>query len=94
MRKFGNDAPEFMEFMLGDSEEVYKLPLAGSLPMETLIEMQEAVDKGETAAMRFQLELLRRYIGDAASTLNAVDVRDIYKEWTKESASQGAEAGE
>ena len=94
MRKFGTDAPEFMTFKLGDSDEVYKLPLAGSLPMETLIEMQEAVERGETAAMRFQLELLRRYIGDAASTLSAVDVRDIYNEWTRESASQGAEAGE
>ena len=36
MRKFGTDAPEFLEFTLGDSEKVYKMPLAASMPMDML----------------------------------------------------------
>ena len=49
MRKFGNDVPRFMAFTLGDGEEVYKLPLAASMPMETLLELQEAADDGADA---------------------------------------------
>lgn len=94
MRKFGKDAPEFMAFTLGDDETVHQLPLAASLPMETLIELQEASEKDGTAALRYQMGLLRRYIGDAADGLTASDVAAIYQAWTEESAEVGAEAGE
>jgi hypothetical protein len=94
MRKFGNDAPQFMAFTLGDGEDVYKVPLAASMPMETLLELQEAADEGGTKALRFQVELLRRYIGDAVDSLTAGDVSAIYAAWNEESAESGAEAGE
>ena len=94
MRKFGTDAPEFMAFTLGDGETVYKLPLAASLPMPTLIEMDDAAAKGDAEALRFQFELLRRYIGDAADGLTGGDVRAIYQAWNEESLNQGATPGE
>lgn len=94
MRKFGNDAPQFMAFTLGDGEEVYKVPLAASMPMDTLLELYDASDEGGTRALKFQVELLRRYIGDAVDALTAGDVSAIYAAWNEESAKSGAEAGE
>lgn len=94
MRKFGNDALEFMAFTLGDDETVYELPLAASLPFETLIELQDASDKGGAESMRCQMALLRRYMGDAAGELTAAQVTEIYRAWTEESAKFGATAGE
>ena len=94
MRKFGTDAPEFMEFTLGGSENVYRMPLAASMPMDTLIELQEATAKGGAESLRFQMNLLRRYIGDAADTLTASAMTEIYTAWNEESAKVGADAGE
>jgi hypothetical protein len=92
MRKFGTDAPEFLSFTLGDDDTVYNLPLAASLPMSTLLDLQEAAAKGE--AERYQLELLRTYIGDKVDSLTVADVTAIYQAWNEESAKQGATAGE
>lgn len=94
MRKFGTDAPQFMEFTLGGSEKVYSIPLAASMPMDTLIELQEAAAKGGPESLRFQMELLRRYIGDAADTLTAGAMTEIYSAWNEESAKTGATLGE
>ena len=94
MRKFGTDAPEFMEFTLGDDETVHRLPLAASMPMQTLIELQEASAKGSAATLKYQMGLLRRYIGDVADELKAEDFRAIFDAWALESAKQGATAGE
>ena len=94
VRKFGTDSPKFLAFTLGDSDEVYKLPLAASLPMDTLVEMREAADSSEAAAMRFQMELLHTYIGDAANGLTAGDVNDIFTAWNEDSAAAGATSGE
>lgn len=94
MRKFGKDAPEFLEFTLGDSKTVHKLPLAASMPMDTLIEFQEATAKGGAESLKFQMDLLRRYIGDAADTLTAGDMTAIYSAWNEESAKVGASVGE
>lgn len=94
MRKFGKDAPEFMAFTLGDDETVHKLPLAASLPLETLIDLQDAADKGGAVALRYQLDLLSRYIGDAADGLTAGQVAEIYDAWNEESATSGATVGE
>lgn len=94
MRKFGTDAPEFMEFTLGGGETVYKLPLAAGLPMDTVIELQEASEKGGAAALRYQMDLLRRYMGPDVEALTVGQVREIYSAWTEESARAGATPGE
>lgn len=94
MRKFGVDAPEFLAFTLGDSEEVYKIPLAASMPMTTLLELSEAAAKGDAESMRFQLDLLRRYIGERADDLTAGEVGEIFAAWNEESVGQGATVGE
>ena len=95
MRKFGTDKPELMSFKLGDSEKVYTIPLAASMPAVILQEMQKVSSKGEGEVFDFQLDLIRKYIGDkAADTLTAGDVRDIMNAWAEESTQQGAEVGE
>jgi len=94
MRHFGKDVPQHLEFTLGDSETVHRLPLAANMPLEELCELQEAANVGGTTVLRFQVELLRRYIGEAADGLSAGDVNAIYTAWNEESAKQGATAGE
>lgn len=95
MRKFGKDKPELMAFTLGDSEKVYTIPLAASMPATLILEMQESYKGGNEAAFKFQLELLRKYIGDeAVDQLTAQDVRDIIDAWADESSKQGATPGE
>ena len=94
MRKFGTDKPELMSFTLGDSDKVYTIPLAASMPAVILEEMQDISAKGEGELFRFQLALIRKYIGEAADTLTAGDVRDIINAWAEESVKQGAEVGE
>lgn len=93
MRKFGTDKPDLMEFQIGDSDKIYTMPLAASLPAKLLVEMGELGDN-DTEAFKFQYKLLKRYIGDAADDLTAGDVRDIIAEWYKESEKQGADVGE
>ena len=94
MRKFGKDKPELMAFTIGDSKKVHKIPLAASMPATTMMELSEAQKEGEAATLRYQLELLERYIGDVAGKLTAGDVRDIFNAWVEESMNQGAEPGE
>ena len=94
MRTFSNDAPEFMAFRLEDGGEVYELPLAASLPMTVLVEMGEAAANGDAAALKCQLGLLRRYMGDAVDEVTAGQVRDIFAAWNEESSKQGATPGE
>lgn len=94
MRKFGTDKPEVMSFTLGNSKKVYNLPLASSLPISTVTEMQKASEEGDYAMFEFQLKLLRQYVGDVIDTLTAGDVRDIFIAWNEESSKQGADAGE
>ena len=93
MRKFGKDKPELMAFQIGDSEKVYTIPLAASMPASVLIEMGK-VTNDETKLFEYQYGILRRYIGEAADELTAGDVRDIMNAWYEESAKQGAEVGE
>ena len=94
MRKFGTDKPEFMAFTLGDAKKVYKIPLAASMPADAILKLQEAYNEGAAAAFRYQLDLLRKYMGDAVEKLTAGDISDIYKAWEEESGTQGAEPGE
>ena len=93
MRKFGTDRPELMEFQLGDSDKIYAIPLAASMPAKTLVEMSELGNDDEKI-FKFQFDLIKRYVGEAADELTAGDVRDIMNAWYKESAGQGAEVGE
>ncbi|MBR2837773.1 MAG: hypothetical protein IKE55_03215 [Kiritimatiellae bacterium] len=94
MRSFGKDAPEFLAFTIGDSGDVHRFPLAASMSVEELCELQDAANVGGATALRFQVELLRRHIGEAADGLTAGDVAAIYEAWNEESARQGATAGE
>ena len=94
MRNFANGAPEYMEFTLGDSKKVHRLPLASSLPMSTLIELRDASRLGDTDLLRLQVGLLREYMGEVADTLTAAQVMDIYAAWNEESANAGATLGE
>ena len=55
--------------------------------------MSEVADD-ESKVFKFQFELLKRYIGEAADNLTAGDIRDIMNAWYKESADQGVEVGE
>lgn len=94
MRKFGTDKPDLLQFQLGDSDKVYTIPLAASMPANELIEMGE-VENNNTEAFKFQYRLLKKYIGDAADTLTAGDVRDIFQAWREASeGEQGADVGE
>ena len=98
MRKFGNDAPEFMSFTLGTSKKVYKMPLAASMPMSVALRFAEIAALDEEAqgaeSLRLQLDLLRRYIGDEADELTSAQVAEIFTAWAEESEAQGATPGE
>lgn len=94
MRKFGNDSPEFLSFQLGDDEKVYKIPLAASMPISVLVGMGDAAAKGDHETMRYQLEVLKRYMGEDADNLTAGQMGEIFSAWVEESNKQGAEPGE
>lgn len=98
MRKFGNDAPEFMSFTLGSSKKVHKLPLAASMPMSVAVRFAEIAamdgDAQGAESAKLQLELLRRYVGDEADDLTSAQVAEIFEAWAEESNDQGATPGE
>jgi hypothetical protein len=93
MRKFGTDSPELMRFQLGDSDKVYTMPLAASLPSKFLVEMEE-IEDNNVEAFKFQLKVLKTYIGDVADELTAKDIGEIFTAWYEESEKQGADVGE
>lgn len=86
MRKFGTDAPEFFVFQIEGSEEVYKIPLAASMPSKVLLDL-----RGDFAS---QVEMLRKYMGDIVDEISATTLSDILKAWSEESRGQGASVGE
>lgn len=95
MRKFGTDKPEFMAFTMGEAKKVYKIPLSASMLAEELVELQEAYNEGDAAVLRYQLKLLKKYMGDsAADKLTTGDMKKIFDAWAEESTKQGAEPGE
>ena len=99
MRKFGTQTPEVMEFTLGNSKKVHRLPLAASMPMATSLRFAEvaAMPDGEAknlAAARLQFEMLREHIGEAADTLTTDQVAEVFEAWGQLSSEQGADAGE
>lgn len=92
MRRFGQEAKEFFEFQLEGSEVIYKIPLAGSMPISILLEMQEADASGDGFAV--QMDMLRKYMGDAVNELTATMAAQILQAWAEESKGQGATVGE
>ena len=88
-----------MEFTLGKSKKVYKLPLAASMPMGTLKRMTaiasiEGEEQQGAAALELEFDILREYIGEAADKLTGKEVNEIFTAWREESDKQGASAGE
>lgn len=94
MRKFGKDKPELMSFTFGDSEKVYSIPLAASVPAPTILEMNDEYKKGEMEAFAWQVKFLRTYVGELVDEMTTGDIKDIFDAWMAESSGQGAEVGE
>ena len=86
MRKFTTDAPEFFVFQLEDSEEVYKIPVAASMPYKTLYLTRNG--------FAGQVEMLRAYMGDVVDELTAGVLTEILEGWSDEGRKQGASPGE
>ena len=86
MRTFGNDKPEFFVFQIEGSEEVYKIPLAASMPSKILL--------GLRGDFESQIEMLRKYMGDIVDDIPATTLSEILKAWSEESRGQGASVGE
>ena len=92
MRSFGKDAPEFFCFQITGDKKVYKVPLAASMPYSLLKKMQKA--GGDEEKFDAQVEMLRKYMGDAVDELDAMTLGNILKAWAEASNKQGAEVGE
>ena len=89
MRTFSTDAPEFFAFKIEGSEEIRKIPLAGSMNNRELLSFE---DTG--GDYRKQVEWLRRFIGDVVYELDPATTAAVMKAWMKESAKPGASVGE
>ena len=89
MRTFSTDAPEFFAFKIEGSEEIKKIPLAGSMNNRDLLDFE---DTG--GDYRKQVEGLRRFIGDAIYELDPATTAAVMKAWMEESAKTGASVGE
>ena len=92
MRKFGKDAPELFSFQLQGDKNVYKIPLASSMPYSLLRKMYK--HQGDEDEFDVQVEILRKYMGDVVDELDATTLSDILKAWGEASREQGAEVGE
>ena len=89
MRTFSTDAPEFFVFKIEGSEEIRKIPLAGSMNNRDLLDFE---DTG--GDYRKQVEWLRRFIGDAIYELDPATTAAVMKAWMEESTKTGASVGE
>lgn len=89
MRTFSTDAPEFFAFKIEGSEEIRKIPLAGSMNNRDLLSFE---DTG--GDYRKQVEWLRRFIGDVVYELDPATTAAVMKAWMEESAKPGASVGE
>lgn len=89
MRRFATDAPEFFLFQLGDDETVYKIPLAASMTIGDLKDLDASGND-----FLAQVNWLSKFIGDTVNDLTVGDVSGILKAWREESYGQGASVGE
>lgn len=89
MKKFVQDATEFFCFELEGSDEIHKIPLAGSMQNRD-IKAFEATNGNYSA----QVEWLRGIIGDVVDDLTIKTTKDIILSWMECSQDQGATVGE
>lgn len=99
MLNFGTDKQEYLEFTLGTSKKVHKLPLAASMPLKWAREfsaLNGIVDEEERASMALDIEtrMLTEYVGDKAEDLPVSTVGEIFAAWGKANEEQGADLGE
>jgi hypothetical protein len=97
MRNFGSKIPKYMEFTLFEEDEVYKVPLIGSMKPKEILHMQKdmkAIGKTEESQLEYELDFFRKYIGDAVDELSMSDLGELWQAWLKESSSNGATVGE
>lgn len=92
MRRFGQEKKEYFEFQIEGSDVIYKIPLAASMPVSTLLSMRDGDAEGK--GFEAQMEMLRKYMGDGVDQLTATMASDILKAWGEESREQGASVGE
>lgn len=93
MRHFGRKIPQYMEFTLGDSETIYKMPLAASMSADMVEKYEPAFTAGDRR-FQAQVDMLRDFLGDIAGTLTSEEVAEILTAWAEESLSQGVSVGE
>lgn len=86
MRQFTKDAPDLFIFQIEGSEKTYKIPLAASMPVKTLMKMQYGLEG--------QVEILEKYMGSDIDELTVTEVTAILKAWSDASTNQGASVGE
>lgn len=86
-----------MEFTLGKSKKVYKIPLAAHLPIDVIAEFRQfanADDLSDFDALTFEIKFLRRFMGDVVDTLTADTVAKIFEAWREECENDGQPVGE
>lgn len=98
-RRFGTDAPQMLDFKLGDGSKVYHIPLAGSMPMRLMQRFAEIAGLPEAAqnaeALGIQLDILAQYCGqEVADTVSAETCNAIFEAWQEASEEAGEPAGE
>lgn len=91
MRTFSKSKIEYFEFQLEGDNAVYKIPLASSMPF-SLIEKMSGVEGDDS--IKLQMEILRKYMGDAADELTIGMMADIISAWSEASTAAGASLGE
>ena len=89
MRSFANDAPEFLEFTFGDSDKVYKIPLASSMENKMIKDFNACGENYDK-----QVEWLRGIIGDVVDQMTSKTVLQVMQAWFDESSANGAGVGE
>ena len=100
MRKFGTDAPELFQFQLEGSDEVYAIPLLGSMPLSVsmlLVDAEKAPtpEARQSATFEAEVAIVRRYCGeDVLDSISSATVGEIVSAWLEASGVEGATAGE
>lgn len=91
MRTFGTDSPQFFAFKIEGHDEIFKMPLASSLPLGKVLELDDGTAEEQ---IRRNINLFKEYIGDVIYELPAGVFVQIVEEWKRTTADSGAELGE
>ena len=94
MRTFGAEKKETFDFMIEGSTETYSLPLASAMTVTELNDMIVAQEKGTSELFRYQVDLMRKYMGDIVDNLTAGTIAEILRAWEEATHEAGASAGE